>query len=126
MSWAKEKILSICDDLKDKDPDFDYEFNVIMEVDPTIVPDNTEVVNAFLKAGNEYLGKEMDFSLSPGSDDQKYVVKEGNMDQCIVYGPGPLVLAHKVDEYVEIQDMKDSAKIMALAAATLLGVEESM
>jgi len=124
VSWAKEKILSICEELKSKDPNFDYEFNVIMEVEPTIVPDDTDVVNAFLKAGNEYLGKEMDFSLSPGSDDQKYVVKEGNMEECIVYGPGPLVLAHKVDEYVKIEDMKNSAKIMALATAMLLGVEE--
>lgn len=124
VSWGKEKILSICEELKSKDPNFDYEFNVIMEVEPTIVPDDTDVVNAFLKAGNEYLGKEMDFSLSPGSDDQKYVVKEGNMEECIVYGPGPLVLAHKVDEYVKIEDMKNSAKIMALATAMLLGVEE--
>ncbi|MCF6466169.1 ArgE/DapE family deacylase [Clostridium sp. Cult2] len=124
VSWAKEMIVSICDKLKDENPNFDYEFNVIMEVEPTIVPDNTEVVNAFLSAGKEFLGKEMGFSLSPGSDDQKYVVKEGNMDQCIVYGPGPLVLAHKVDEYVEIEDMKNSAKIMALAATMLLGIEE--
>lgn len=124
VSWAKKEILSICEELKNTDLDFDYEFNVIMEVDPTIVPKDTDVVNAFLKAGKEYLDKEMDFSISPGSDDQKYVVKEGNMEQCIVYGPGPLRMAHKVDEYVKIQDMKDAAKIMALAAASLLGIEK--
>lgn len=124
VKWAKEEIISICENIKKEDSDFDYEFNVIMEVDPTIVPDDTNVVNAFLKAGSEYLNKEMSFSLSPGSDDQKYVVKEGNIEQCIVYGPGPLTLAHKVDEYVEIEDLKNSAKIMALAAVMLLGVQD--
>jgi succinyl-diaminopimelate desuccinylase len=124
VSWAKERIISICENIKKQDPNFDYEFNVIMEVEPTIVPDDTDVVNAFLKAGKEYLNRDMAFSLSPGSDDQKYVVKDGKLEQCIVYGPGPLVVAHKVDEYVEVEDMKTSAKIMALAACMLLGVED--
>ncbi|MFS8540620.1 MAG: M20/M25/M40 family metallo-hydrolase, partial [Tissierellales bacterium] len=121
---AKERIISICENIKKQDPNFDYEFNVIMEVEPTIVPDDTDVVNAFLKAGKEYLNRDMAFSLSPGSDDQKYVVKDSKLEQCIVYGPGPLVVAHKVDEYVEVEDMKTSAKIMALAACMLLGVED--
>lgn len=120
---AKEEILSICENLKAKYKDFDYEMNIIMEVDPTIVPSNTEVVKAFQESGREFLSKEMEFSLSPGSDDQKYVVKNGGIENCIVYGPGPLTMAHKVDEYVEIEDMKQSAKIMALSAAMLLGVE---
>lgn len=120
VSWAKEKIISICENLKREDVNFDYEYKSIMEVEPTLVLDNTDVVNAFLNAGKEYLNKDMKFSLSPGSDDQKFVVKEGKMDQCIVYGPGPLTIAHKVDEYVKIEDMKNAAKIMALAAANLL------
>ena len=66
----------------------------------------------------------MEFSVSPGMDDQKYVVQKGKLEQCIVYGPGRLTQAHKADECVSIEDMKTSAKIMALAAADLLGVAE--
>lgn len=124
VAWAKEKILSICERLKKEDDNFDYAFNSIMEVDPTIVPNDTDVVKAFLEAGETYLKRPLDFSLSPGSDDQKYVVKQGKLDQCIVYGPGPLVVAHKSDEYVPIEDMKNAAKIMALSAVKLLGIEE--
>jgi len=124
VAWAKEKVLSICERIKTEDPEFEYSLNTIMEVDPTIVPDDTEVVNAFLDAGSTYLKQPMEFSLSPGSDDQKFVVKQGKLQQCIVYGPGPLVLAHKSDEYVPIEDMKNSAKIMALSAVKLLGLKE--
>lgn len=125
VAWAKEKILSVCERLKQEDSSFDYTMNTIMEVEPTIVPDDTEVVKAFLDAGGIYLKKALDFSLSPGSDDQKFVVKQGNIRQCIVYGPGQLVLAHKSDEYVAIEDMKSAAKIMALAAVKLLGLKEN-
>jgi len=124
VAWAKEKIISVCEELKQRDLNFDYEYNTIMEVDPTIVPDDTEVVKAFLEAGEVYLKKPLGFSISPGSDDQKYVVKQGKLEQCIVYGPGPLVIAHKSDEYVPIEDMKNSAKIMALSAVKLLGLKE--
>lgn len=123
VQWAKEQIIDICEELKRTYSDFDYEFNSVMEVDPTIVPDDTEVVNAFLKAGSSYLNKKMEFSLSPGNDNQKYVVKEGHLEQCIVYGPGQLTIAHKVDEYVSIEDLKNSTKIMALSVAMLLGTE---
>ena len=66
----------------------------------------------------------MEFSVSPGMDDQKYVVQKGNLEKCIVYGPGRLTLAHKTDEYANIEEMKTAAKIMALSAAELLGIEE--
>jgi acetylornithine deacetylase/succinyl-diaminopimelate desuccinylase-like protein len=39
---------------------------------------------------------------------------------CIAYGPGILDLAHQPDEYVVIEDMVNSAKVMALAARSLL------
>jgi succinyl-diaminopimelate desuccinylase len=67
------------------------------------------------------LGREPDFSVSPGSDDQKYVVHKAGIDQCIVYGPGPLSLAHKIDEYVEVEHLVKATKIMAIGALSLLG-----
>jgi succinyl-diaminopimelate desuccinylase len=81
-------------------------------------------VKTFFRNGREYLGREMSFSVSPGMDDQKEVVQKGGMEQCIVYGPGRLTLAHKADEFANIEEMMASAKIMALSAAELLGVAE--
>ena len=37
----------------------------------------------------------------------------GQLKDCIAYGPGILDLAHQPDEYVVIDDMVASAKVMA-------------
>jgi succinyl-diaminopimelate desuccinylase len=39
----------------------------------------------------------------------------------VAYGPGILDLAHKPDEYVGVDDMVASAKVMAFSLLTLLG-----
>ena len=93
-----------------------------MSVKPTLVRDDTDVAKAFQEAGQRILGRPMDFSVSPGSDDQKFVVQKAGLEQCIVHGPGPLVLAHKADEFQPIDDLLTGAKVMALAAWKLVGV----
>ena len=58
--------------------------------------------------------------VSPGTYDQKHVARIGKLHDCIAYGPGILDLAHRPDEWVGIDDMLDSAKVMALALNDLL------
>ncbi|MCB2002082.1 MAG: succinyl-diaminopimelate desuccinylase, partial [Rhodoferax sp.] len=65
------------------------------------------------------LGREPRLIASPSTYDQKHIVRTGRLDQCIAYGPGIRELAHQPDEYVGIQAMVDSSKIMALAALSL-------
>ena len=124
LSWAKEQIEAALQKVRAQMPGTDYTIRYIEEDHPTLVPDDTDVVKAFLRSGKEYLGRELQFSVSPGMDDQKYVVQKGGMEQCIVYGPGRLTLAHKADEFANIEEMKTAAKVMALSAAELLGVAE--
>ena len=124
VAWAKEQIIAACEKVKASMPGSDYSITWRGADDPTLVPKDTDLVNTFLASGKTYLGKDMGFSVSPGMDDQKYVVQKGKLEQCIVYGPGRLTLAHKADEFVNIQEMKTSAKIMALSAVDLLGLAE--
>jgi succinyl-diaminopimelate desuccinylase len=58
--------------------------------------------------------------VSPGTYDQKHIDRIGRLKDCIAYGPGILDLAHQPDEYVGIDDMIDSAKVMAFALDDLL------
>lgn len=124
VSWAKEQIIAACEKVKAGMPGSDYSIVWRGADDPTLVPKDTDLVETFFASGKTYLGKEMEFSVSPGMDDQKYVVQKGKLETCIVYGPGRLTLAHKADEYVNIEEMKTAAKIMALSAVNLLGLEE--
>jgi succinyl-diaminopimelate desuccinylase len=66
------------------------------------------------------IGRDPEFICSPGTYDQKHIDRVGKLRDCIAYGPGILALAHQPDEYVVIDDMVNSAKVMALAAESLL------
>ncbi len=118
---ARRGLEELCLRMKEKDADFDCDVREILAVEPTLVPSDTEVVRAFQEAGLIVRGEPMRFSISPGSDDQKFVVQKAGLDQCIVYGPGPLSVAHKSNEFQPIGDLVEGAKIMALAAWKLVG-----
>lgn len=57
--------------------------------------------------------------------DQKHIARIRCLHNCIAYRPGILDLAHKPDEYIGVDDMMDSAKIMALSLYTLPGSENA-
>jgi succinyl-diaminopimelate desuccinylase len=72
------------------------------------------------EAVEQVLGAPAAICCSPGTYDQKHIDRIGRLRDCIAYGPGILDLAHQPDEYVEIADMVNAAKVMALAAHALL------
>ncbi len=121
---AIEEIRELCRRLQAEDPDFQYEINRIMYADPTLVPTDTPLVKAFLASGEAVVGHVPEFVISPGTDDQRFVVQHAGIEQCIVYGPGALNLAHQTDEYVAIADILTAVKVMAHAAMELLGYED--
>lgn len=118
---VKAEIVAMLDELKRSRPGFDYGIQDIMSFVPTATPRDAPVVLATARAIARVLGREASYISSPGTYDQKHIVRTGKLDACIAYGPGILDLAHQPDEYVGIQELVDSAKIMALAALTLTG-----
>jgi succinyl-diaminopimelate desuccinylase len=87
---------------------------------PTATPEDAPVVEATARAIARVLGREPSYISSPGTYDQKHIVRTGKLRDCIAYGPGILDLAHQPDEYVGIQDLVDSSKVMAVAAWQLM------
>ena len=80
-------------------------------------------MRAVAAAIEQVIGHPPEFVCYPGTYDQKHVFRIGRLEDCIAYGPGMVQLAHQADEYVEIDDLVTSAKVMAAAALRLLGVE---
>ena len=78
------------------------------------------VVRSTATAIERVLARQADFVASPGTYDQKHIDRIGRLRNCIAYGPGLLHLAHQPDEWVGVQDMIDSAKVMALVLDDLL------
>ena len=81
----------------------------------------TFVPRAVSASIRQVLGREAEVVASPGTYDQKHIVRIGKLEDCVAYGPGILDLAHQPDEYVEIDALVASAKVMALTVLRLQG-----
>ena len=118
---VKREILQMLQELQRTRPGFDFNVKEIMSFVPTATPRDAPVVHATAVAIARVLGREPSYISSPGTYDQKHIARSGQLKDCIAYGPGILDLAHQPDEYVGIQALVDSAKVMALAAYGLMG-----
>ena len=117
---VKGELRGLLDRLAGTRDKFRYELRDLWEVIPSMTRRDAPVVRAVGEAITAVLGKTPDYIVSPGTYDQKHFGRIGLIKDCIAYGPGILDLAHQPDEYVVIDDMLDSAKIMALATYGLL------
>ena len=120
LATVKREVTDILDGLRSDRERFDYAIKDIMEVLPTMTERDAPVVQAVRDGIRNVLGQEPDYVISPGTYDQKHIARIGHLHDCIAYGPGILDLAHMADEYVGIDDMIQSAKVMARAIHTLL------
>ena len=117
---VKGEVLEILDTLRATRPNFNYQIRDIMEVMPSFTDKDQPVPNAVAAGIRSVLGTEPEYVVSPGTYDQKHVNRIGHLHDCIAYGPGILDLAHKPDEFIVIEDMVHSAKVMAMALDALL------
>jgi succinyl-diaminopimelate desuccinylase len=120
---ARCELQAILDRLASTIPGFRYSYKERYATLPTWVSANTPLVHAFTSAIQEVIGRTPGYVSSPGTDDQRFVVRNAGIEQCIVYGPGEITQAHIVDESLALDDLLTAIKVMALATATLLGVE---
>ncbi|RCW86242.1 acetylornithine deacetylase/succinyl-diaminopimelate desuccinylase family protein [Phyllobacterium bourgognense] len=120
ISEVKREVVSILDRLQWERPKFQYSIRDIMEVQPLMTERDTPVVIAVAEGIRSVFGREPQYVISPGTYDQKHIARIGLLHDCIAYGPGILDLAHRPDEYVGIEDMIESAKVMALGLKVLL------
>jgi succinyl-diaminopimelate desuccinylase len=121
---VKRELLELLEELKRTRPGFDFRIEEIMSFVPTATPKDAPVVDATARAIARVLGREPSYIASPGTYDQKHIVRTGKLQDVIAYGPGILDLAHQPDEYVGIEELVQSAQIMALASLQLMQVQQ--
>ncbi len=117
---VKAEVTALLERVKAERPSFRYEIRDLFEVQPTMTEESTPVVRTVQAAIEKVLNTQAEFVVSPGTYDQKHIDRIGRLKNCIAYGPGILDLAHQPDEWVGIDDMIDSAKVMALTLRELL------
>ncbi|MBD3818864.1 MAG: M20/M25/M40 family metallo-hydrolase [Brevundimonas diminuta] len=117
---VKGEVKAILDGLAAQRHGFRYEMRDLFQVAPSMADRDGPVASTTAAAIETVLGKKAQFVCSPGTYDQKHIDRIGKLKDCIAYGPGVLDLAHQPDEWVGIDDMTNSAKVMARAAYDLL------
>lgn len=117
---VRAEFVEMLDNVVSKRPGLEYELRDLFCVPPSLTDKNAPVVNCVQEAIKQVLDAPAKLVVSPGTYDQKHIDRIGRMKNCIAYGPGILDLAHQPDEWIGIDDMMDSAKVMSLSMARLL------
>jgi succinyl-diaminopimelate desuccinylase len=120
LAEVKAEVARMLESIKASRPKFEYEIRDLFEVIPSMTDEDAPVVKTVQAAIEKVLNTQAQFVVSPGTYDQKHIDRIGKLKNCIAYGPGILDLAHQPDEWVGVEDMMDSAKVMALTLRELL------
>jgi len=120
LAQVKSELTDLLEDVRARRPGFDWSLRELFEVQPVMADRDAPVVQATARAIAQVTGGAPDYVVSPGTYDQKHIDRIGRLHNCIAYGPGLLHLAHQPDEWVGIDDMMDSARVMALVLHDLL------
>ncbi len=120
LAEVKREVTAMLDGIRTERPNFSYEIRDMFEVIPSMTDREAPVVRSTAAAIERVLGREAGYVVSPGTYDQKHIDRIGKLKNCIAYGPGVLDLAHQPDEWIGVQDMLDSARVMALVLDDIL------
>lgn len=120
LAEVKAEITALMERVRARRPEFKYEIRDLFEVLPSMTDQDAPIVTTVARAIEQVLGRAPDYVVSPGTYDQKHIDRIGRLKNCIAYGPGVLDLAHQPDEWVGIDDMVQSAQVMALSLGMLL------
>lgn len=115
----RRQMQGIVDRLSRQFPDGDDRFSAtVKELDDrpwTEIPRDHPLVLATARAYREVMGKDEVYNGVPGATDGTFIQSWGNIP-VLVTGAGDREVPHHVDEWVEIDDLIEAAKIFALAS----------
>ncbi len=120
LDQVRDEVTALLEGLRTSRADFEYVLTELNSVLPSMTDRDAPVVQTVARAIQDVMGKAPQYVASPGTYDQKHIDRIGKLKNCIAYGPGVLELAHKPDEWIGVEDMIDSAKVMGAALETLL------
>lgn len=118
----KKKVLNIYDKLAEKDPDFKATLDIIEERPWTSTPKDAAITKVVCKAVKEVTGKEPVWQGVPGATDGTFLHALKGIP-VIVIGAGDTYIPHHADEYVDIPELIETAKIYALTSMYFLNEE---
>ena len=118
---TRGEIAALLDRVRSLEPRVHYALRDLMVVHPTRTPDDSPVISALRGGIDRVLGRQASIVASPGTYDHKHVARVAGVPHCVAYGPGELEQAHQPDEFVRVEDLVNSTKVLACAVLDLTG-----
>ncbi len=115
----EQKILGIYDRLAKEDPDFKATLDIIEERPWTSTPKDARITKVVYQAVKEVTGKEPIWQGVPGATDGTFLHAMKGIP-VIVIGAGDTYIPHHADEYVDLPELIETAKIYALTSMYFL------
>lgn len=119
LDGVRAELLSILDEMQGEDPRIDYEYHESYATEPTLVGDDQPLVQIARRAIIE-MGRTPRMTISAGSHDQRFIVRNAGITNAILYGPGPTHISHQSDEYLAVDDLVDGTMTLALMLYEML------
>lgn len=114
------EVRSLLDSLRRDDPQFQYELQVVGEFTPAEIPESSELARVISRNIEDTFGHPALITGTPYGSDVRDFVNEARMP-AVTIGPGSIANAHGFDEFVEIDQVVNCAKLLTAVAIDLIG-----
>jgi len=114
------KIRAIFDTLKAQDPTFQAELEIVEARPPTATPKTEPVVMTLHAAVRDVAGREPVYGGVPGTTDGTILHAWAGVP-IVTCGPGDIHIPHHIDEYLDIDQLVEAAKLYVVTALRYLG-----
>ncbi len=115
---ARGDLESILKKMSIDDPDLKFSYRQILHAEPSMVSKKERIMNLMENAMKE-MKLEAKATCFPATSDMRFLVNQAKIPTAL-FGPGDINLAHVEDEYVEISQVIDAAKVYSHVALSML------
>ncbi|HEY9593201.1 MAG TPA: M20 family metallopeptidase [Spirochaetia bacterium] len=116
---VRESLRRILRDLSATDPDFRADIEFIEDRPVVGITKEEPIARVSAEAYREITGRDPIWNGVPGATDGTFLSAWKKIP-CLVNGPGPRTIPHQTDEYVEVAEMAECARVYVLATSRFL------
>jgi succinyl-diaminopimelate desuccinylase len=116
---VRQGLRGIVAELAAADPDFRADLEFIEDRPVVAIGKDEPIVVASATAYRDVAGREPRYNGVPGATDGTFLSAWKGIP-CLVNGPGPRHVPHQADEYVEVAELEEAARVYVVAAHRFL------
>jgi succinyl-diaminopimelate desuccinylase len=120
---VRRQLRHILAELAAQDQDFSADIDFIEDRPVVGITRDEPIARISAEAFREITGREPTWNGVPGATDGTFLSAWKKIP-CLVNGPGPRHVPHQVDEYVEVGEMVEAARIYVLSASRFLALQD--